>query len=283
MTSPSTADSSARELSFTSLNDDKPTTIILLHGGFACRLEFALVVPHLADFHILLPDLPLHSASRHIAPGTTGNAARHVAQLIESHAHGGRAHVVGVSMGGFVAQCLALDRPDLVLSLLVSGAAPATGARLFMARWTRLVYYTMKLMLCWLPRWVYRYQASSAGLKLSDELLDEVRANITWPLAQDMFPWILDFTLDHVRQLQVPTLHVGGAKGDDVPMLEKTADVLRSRRTDQGELRGDDGGSGAFVVREATHGWDLQFPNLFARGVSAWVNGEALPTEFERL
>ncbi|KAK4172864.1 Alpha/Beta hydrolase protein [Triangularia setosa] len=282
MVSPSPADSPATSLAFTSWNDDKPTTIVLLHGGFTCRLEFALVLPHLFDFHLLVPDLPLHSASRHIKPGTTDSSARYVAQLIRSHAHGGKAHVVGVSMGGFIAQCLALEQPVLVLSLFVTGAAPPAGERLFMAQWPTVSYYTMKFMLHWLPGWVYQYQASLLGLRLSRELIAEMRDNITWELVQDMFPWILSFNLDHVRQLKVRTLSIAGAKGDDVPMIERTADALRSRRTEQGEGWPGDG-SGAIVLREATHGWDMQFPELFAQGVSAWVKGDKLPDEFERL
>ena len=148
MALPSPVDAPAKSLSFTSWNDDKLTTIVLLHGGFTCRLEFALVLPYFSDFHVLLPDLPLHSASRCIKPATTDNSAWHVAQLIQSHAHGGKAHVVGVSMGGYIGQCLALDQPDLVLSLFVTGAAPLVGKRLFMAQWTRVTYYTMRLMLC---------------------------------------------------------------------------------------------------------------------------------------
>lgn len=137
-------------------------------------------------------------------------------------------------------------------------------------------------MLVWLPAWVYQSQASSAGLKLSDELMAELRGNITWEAARDMFPWILSFTLDDVRRLRVRTLSIAGAQGDDVPMIEKTGDALRSRRTDAGEAWPEDG-SGAVVLRKGRHEWDMQFPELFAQGVSAWVKGESLPDELERV
>ncbi|KAK0672603.1 putative hydrolase [Cercophora samala] len=269
-------------LSFTSWNDNKPTTIVLLHGGFTCRLEFALVLPHLSDFHLLVPDLPLHSASRHVKPGTTDNSARHVAQLIQSHAHGGKAHVVGVSMGGYIAQCLALDNPDIVLSLFVTGAAPASGARLFMAQWPALTYYSMKMMLGWVPGWWYQWQASLLGLKLDLELIEEMKGNITWEVVQDMFPWILSFGLDDVRRLKVRTLHIAGAKGDDVGMMVRTAEALRDRKTEQGGVWPEDG-SGGFVLREGVHGWDMQFPELFADGVRVWVEGGSVLEQFERV
>jgi pimeloyl-ACP methyl ester carboxylesterase len=186
-------------------------------------------------------------------------------------------------MGGYIGQCLALDQPDIVLSLFVTGAAPLlAGKRLFMARWTRLTYYTMRIMMHWLPSWVFRYQTASMGVMMSDELIAEMSDNITWELMQDMFPWILSFTLDDVHRLRVRVLSIAGAKDDDVPAIERTAAALRNRRSENGETWPNDG-SGAVVLREATHGWDMQFPELFAHGVSAWVREEQLPREFERL
>jgi pimeloyl-ACP methyl ester carboxylesterase len=280
-----TEDAQDAPMSFISINDDKTITVVLLHGGFTCHLEFERVFPLITEFHLLLPDLPCHSKSRHIKPATTDNSAKHVAHLIKNHAHGGKAHLVGVSMGGFIAQCLALEQPELCHSIFVTGSAPLAGRRLSMVQWTRTTYYFMRLVMNWTPEWYYRSQLTSMGITVSDEFLAETRNNITWDLVKDMFPWITKFTLDHVKQLQVRTLHIAGGfgdKGDDVPMMEKTAEALRNRHTSEGQPWPEDG-SCAVVVRDATHGWDMQFPERFAQGVTAWVNEQPLPAEFERL
>ena len=271
MMAPASSADPFKGLTFTSLNDDKLTTVVLLHGGFTCHLEFALVIPGLSDYHLLLPDLPLHSASRHIAPGTTENAAKHVAQGIDlctrpwkhrRHVLCRHGHVIG----------LVARRAWLHFRL----CPVQCGVRKFMASWTTFTYYSMRIMLHWLPDSVYRYHTSSLGLKLNDEVVEAMRANTTWEVVQDMFPWILAFRLEHVKDLRVRTLCIAGAMGDDVPMIEKTADALRSRNW-------PNDGSGAVVIRKATHGWDMQFPELFAQGVSDWVNSRKLPAEFERL
>lgn len=181
-----------------------------------------------------------------------------------------------------MAQCLALDRPELVRSIFVTGASPPVGVRHFMAKWPSVTWYSMRLMLHWMPDWLYRYQLSSMGLKLSDELVDEMRGNITWPLVKDMFPWILTFTCDDIEQLKVRTLSIAGAKGDDVNTMKMVADALRRRKSSPSQPWPEDG-SGGVVIRKATHGWDMQLPELFAKGVVAWVNEGSLPIEFERL
>jgi pimeloyl-ACP methyl ester carboxylesterase len=74
-----------------------------------------------ADYHCLAPDLPGHGASA-AEPFTIDRAARGVAELIEREAHGGRALLVGLSLGGLVAMDVAARWPDRVSGLAISGA-----------------------------------------------------------------------------------------------------------------------------------------------------------------
>lgn len=103
------------------LNDHQPTTILLLHGLLSSHLEWTYVTPGLSSYHLLIPDLPAHSSSPDIIPFTIPHAASLVAALLKSHAKSTPCHVVGLSLGGFIAIALANAHPELVQSLPITG------------------------------------------------------------------------------------------------------------------------------------------------------------------
>src|ERR1700759_1266001 len=108
-------------------------TIILLHGGESCHLEFSCVVPFLTDdYEILLVDLPGHSRSKAI-PFSFDNAINALSHLIRTQVKGGKAHIVGLSLGGFIGLEFARRYSELVLSLWCTGCAPFSG----FGRWIR--------------------------------------------------------------------------------------------------------------------------------------------------
>ncbi len=72
-------------------------------------------------FHVVALDLPGHGALAD-RPFTVEGAADEVGRVIETAA-GGRAVVVGLSLGGYVAMDLAARRPGLVRGLVLSGAS----------------------------------------------------------------------------------------------------------------------------------------------------------------
>jgi pimeloyl-ACP methyl ester carboxylesterase len=109
--------------------DERPT-IVFLHGA---RLTGASWRPQVAalskEFHVLAPDLPGHGRAAS-QPFTIDTAAEAVTDLIASEATDGRAILVGLSLGGYVAMTVAARAPERVIALVVSGAtAEPTGAR----------------------------------------------------------------------------------------------------------------------------------------------------------
>ncbi|SPO01971.1 uncharacterized protein DNG_04644 [Cephalotrichum gorgonifer] len=256
------------ELFFESHNEDKQETIILLHGLLSSHKEYDSVIPHLGAYHILAVDLNGHSGSAAIKPTTTSSSAENVAALIRARAKGGAAHVVGLSFGGFVGLVLAGRHPDLVRSLFVTGAAPFEGLYKWMAERPSVIWYSMRALLG-MPVWLYWWLAEAKGMKKNDGLYADMQKNLTWENVKDCYTSILSLSFEDVGKIEVRVLGVAGDKDDDLGSTRKMGEVLRDGR--------------AVVVRGAVHAWDLQFPELFARGVLAWVREEELPVEFESL
>lgn len=127
-------------------------TIILLHGNGTGGWMWEPQVERLPDRHVLTPDLPgLGTRTAEAWPGMAG-AADDVAAVIRQRALDGRAHVVGLSLGGFVALQLLRRHPELVRSCFVTGVAAAG-----LAGWERwLIAAQLPL---WRHRWYWSAQA----------------------------------------------------------------------------------------------------------------------------
>jgi pimeloyl-ACP methyl ester carboxylesterase len=103
--------------------------IVFIHGT---RLTRAVWGPQMAglasEFRTIAVDLPGHGALAD-EPFTLDGAAASVARVIDEEA-GGRAVVVGLSLGGYVAMELAARSPGHVRGLVLAGAtADPTGLR----------------------------------------------------------------------------------------------------------------------------------------------------------
>jgi len=83
----------------------------------------------LASFHCLAPDLPGFGRSNGIPWMSRTDAADGVARLIEARVPLGRAHIVGLSVGGSVAHALLARHPDVVDRVLIDGAGVLPGWR----------------------------------------------------------------------------------------------------------------------------------------------------------
>ncbi|KAF2654290.1 alpha/beta-hydrolase [Lophiostoma macrostomum CBS 122681] len=257
-------------LFFASHNPDALTTIILLHGLTGSHHGWAPIIPHLSTYHLLVPDLPSHSGSAHIQPFSIPSTTELLASLIRTHAHGGKAHVVGLSLGGYIGRNLAQTHPEVVSSLFASGAV-SRRAEGWLAnnRLLSTLYVVPNVALsvrayCAAARWM--------GLTYMDrEMAVELKRNSNTTLVQQGFGEIGKVRND--VESTVRTLVVAGGKQDFVEGAKELGSVLKRGNRE----------SKACVVDEAIHCWSLQTPELFARAVQTWIEGHDLPEELKEL
>jgi pimeloyl-ACP methyl ester carboxylesterase len=142
-------------------------TIVFLHGTRLTGAAWAVQVADLSDeFICLTPDLPGHGSAEPI-PFTVDGAAERVAELIATEAPGGRAILVGLSLGGYVAMAVAARWPERVAGLAISGAtAEPVGSRALFYRGLAAVFRLVpERVLDGVNRWFFgwRYPAGIAA------------------------------------------------------------------------------------------------------------------------
>ena len=100
--------------------------VVLIHGLGSSARDWEQQVPALADrYRVLTYDVRGHGrTSKPRGPYSVAQFANDLALLLERLDHR-PAHVVGISMGGMIAFQLAVDRSDLVRSLVILNSGPA--------------------------------------------------------------------------------------------------------------------------------------------------------------
>ena len=236
-----------------SLNDSAPDTIVFLHGLGSSHAEWMLVWPHLAGFHLLVPDLPGHSNSAHVTPASIPAQAARVAALIRDHAHGGVAHVVGLSMGGYVALETARTNPELARCVFATGCAPFAGWRLWITRHIGLLG-ALKTGLDMFPvrlrDWVTDRYWAAQGMTMPDEVRRDLKRNDSVELLKEVLVSIEQLEAEALKDIKVRTLAIAGGKEDDVVGTRLQGALLKQGCPE----------SRSVVVQQAVHPWNLQLP-----------------------
>jgi len=99
--------------------------LLIAHGLFGSARNWGVIARRLSDRgQVIAVDMRNHGDSPRLAPHDYPGMAADLAEVIA--AHGGRADVVGHSMGGKAAMLLALTQPVTVRKLVVADIAPVT-------------------------------------------------------------------------------------------------------------------------------------------------------------
>ncbi|KAI7239788.1 hypothetical protein KC330_g1720 [Hortaea werneckii] len=260
-----------RILPFTEENRNENVTILLIHGALSNDEEWNMVTPHLTNYHLLIPDLPGHGKASAIRPFSKHLAAKLIANTITQHAKDGKAHIIGISLGAYIAIDLAVRYPAVVRDMFISGIKVLPILR------GPLVPYLMYLN-CNLQKLIPKTLIDQAmdgtdvhcatSTKLSVSLCREVLYAIS--LADDNCwpdPW------------KARTMIVCAGKSDLLPTNDSEADTVHMRdiaRTLNPETI-------AVVNPQIRHPWNRQKPELFAQAAKAWFEREEIPDDFRQL
>src|SRR5215472_14927015 len=98
-------------------------TICFVHGGGISGWMWGPQIEALQDgYHCLVPDMPEHGLSASVRPFTIADTAHRIAELIREKAHGGHAHVIGLSEGAQVTVKLLGSAAEVVDHAIISSA-----------------------------------------------------------------------------------------------------------------------------------------------------------------
>jgi len=209
------------DLAYTETGHGPP--LIVLHGLFGSKRNWASIARRLsADYRVLTVDLRNHGESPWDPAMDYPTMAEDVARLVRRHA-GGRATLVGHSMGGKVAMTLALEDANLVDRLAVVDIAPATSG-------SDLLGYIRHMRALDIERFSRRSEVEAALAEAIETpairafLAHNVQSDdggLRWQLnleaIEERFDDILDFPdYPHGHSYRKPTVFIVGAASDYV-------------------------------------------------------------------
>jgi pimeloyl-ACP methyl ester carboxylesterase len=261
-------------------NPSKPT-IVFLHGGGGAGWMWQPQVQALKEaYHLLVPDLPEQGRSADIKPFTITGSADTIAELIHARAHGGKAHVVGLSEGAQISIALLSAAPELVDHAVISSALVRKmfGMGWFGAGFWAATYRSIEPLNKY--EWWMRLNMRSNGIP--DRFLPEMReayrtltASAFGNIIVENQRFRLPAGLEHVTS---PTLVVGGLREYKI-MHQSIQDVAAAIP-----------GAKGYLVQHTRrmslseeHNWNMSAPELFTRTVRAWIEGQPLPEELKPL
>lgn len=246
-------------LNFTETGASNTTSLVFLHGMGVGAVMWQPQVKQLTQFHCLAPDLPGHGASEAWQSQTA--TVQKLAALIAERAHGGRTHVIGLSLGAQIALRLACDFPERVETLLVSGLNILPIGRF--NEWA--LAQSLPLMK---QGWMIKLTAQSLKVPAEDyAAFQTATLQLDIDSLRRASPEVSNYALPNLAQLQARTLLVAGQK--EVPLIHQSLRELKRRQP-------------AWLTAYAPkvgHVWNYEAPDLFSRMVQAWVTGQPLPSE----
>ncbi len=239
----------------------KPT-LIFLHGLAMGGWMWTDQMTSFADYHLLNIEMPGHGDSHAVTWKSLADTADLVAEVIANHATNGRAHVIGLSLGGLVGLYLMLRHPQRVERAVISGS-PASEPT------PKIMYQVQSRLVGWLLNTPLGVQVFAKMLFIPVEAMEaftmfikKLSRPMYWSVVRELKSLSLPQGMD---QITTPTLLVTGEKdiAFNVNSVRHLAEMLPNNV--------------AVLAPQVHHGWNGEAPELFDAMTRAWIEQKPLP------
>ncbi len=239
--------------------------IVFLHGGGLSSQSWLPVMERLPEFYCLAPDLPEQGQSKDI-PFSINGSADAVLEVIHQKVPGRKVHLVALSLGGPVALTLLRLAPELFEAVILSGSSG------HFSRWlAELGKSTIWMYKLYKPDYLVKETLKQQGIP--EQYASLMRAD----LYQGISPVFMRHYMTELGCWELP-------QRVDSPLLVVVGEkeMRASRGISRDYLKRYPGARGV-IAKGMNHAWCLQSPDLFAAMVRAWVTGQPLPPELEKM
>jgi len=237
--------------------------IVFLHGGGLSHKSWNPVVERLPDFFCLVPDLPGHGQSQAL-PFSLEGSATEVAKLIRDKTRNGKAHLVGHSLSGAVILTLLRLYPQVADHVILTGSSGRLPKLL-----VQISLPLFGILRFIKPETVVRSTLKQQAIpeKYYSDFYEDILTSST---PQFLRPIYSELTkLEMPEKISSPLLICVGEKEPGAAKLYGQISLRPLKKYPS--ARG-------VVMPNGSHVWALQFPDIFAQMVRAWITDHPLPS-----
>jgi pimeloyl-ACP methyl ester carboxylesterase len=246
-------------------------SVLFLHGGGVGGWSWALQMEHLPEYHCIAPDLPGHGLRAATSAFTMRGAVEDASELIQSRARGGKAHVVGLSLGAQVGLQLVSDCPHLVRSAFLSGPLVLPRVSPVVLLEPLVLPLSSALLALYMPfrnlkpvlhanMW-----ATNIPKRFERPFSEDVRLRSVSGLMQTLEEYGRFRLPKKLHDVDVPTLMLVGEREPPI-MHDSARAVVQAFPKSRG-----------YRVARMEHTWNLGHSGLFTATLRAWLGRAELP------
>lgn len=248
------------DLYFKETGKTNQETIIFLHGECMSGWMWDWQLEAFKDYHCIVPDLPGHGMSNMMEPFAVITASKIISELVQTHAHNGKAHFVGISLGAQIVLQILATAPESVDHVFISGTLvcnkPKKQTMLKLLDYITKVYEPIKST-------DFMIKANMRTYNLPKTLFSNFKES-TRHIGPDSLTRILIENISfkppaNLDKVEIPTLIMAGEK--DYEIIRESMYYLMKILPN----------SEAAVALKYGHLWNLESPKLFNTVLRMWL------------